>query len=96
MQEDDDQSWNELLGAIKKAGAGQPAAGPDAAPPTFVSRMRKMRETLWLVARTLLWRRWSLVAIAVALIIYLVAYLVLKEDPAPTIPPPQPPSPLSS
>jgi hypothetical protein len=95
MPNHQDDSWNRLLKAAKKSGAGT-ESGRDSSPPDdFVSRMRSARKALWGLARTLLWRRWSLVAIAVAAALYLIVWLVLKDDPAPLIPPPEPPNPLS-
>jgi hypothetical protein len=58
--------------------------------------MRTMRASLWTLAVTLLWRKWSLVAILVAVILYLVACLLLKSEPSPAIPTPEPPNPVSS
>ena len=95
MNDESDQPWKELVKAAQKARAKAPDEEAPAPPPNFVSRMREMRRSLWRMARTILWRRWSLVAIVIALLLYLVAYLILRPDPAPTIPPPAPPNPLS-
>lgn len=95
MSENDHESWNQLLGAAKRAGSGQPPGPEGAAPPTVVSRLRELRKTLWVFARTVLWRRWSVFAIVVAALLYLLAYLLLKPDPEPSIQAPQPPTPLS-
>lgn len=93
--DDSEEPWNRLAKAARTARAGEPPDLPLRAPEGFVSRMRVTRERLWTFAKTYLWRRWSLIAVAVALFLYLVAHLILKEDPAPTISPPQPPTPLS-
>ena len=95
MNEDDKQPWNQLVDAAKKVGAGRPPPPGSPTPEAFVSRIRTMRQSLWSLARTILWRRWSLIAIVVAAILYLVAHLLLKPDPEPSIPTPEPPSPLA-
>ena len=96
MTNNDEESWKQLVSAARKVGAGKPAARQSlVAPASFVAHMRSVRKTLWAFARTVLWRRWSLVAIAVAVLLYLIAYLVLKPEPTLSIPPPEPPHPLS-
>ena len=95
MNDEPDQPWKELVKAAHKARAESPDDASPTPPPNFVSRMREMRQSLWQIARTILWRRWSLIAIVIALLLYLVAYFLLRTDPAPTIPPPEPPDPLT-
>jgi hypothetical protein len=95
MNNDDDETWNQLVNAAKQVGAGKTGIEERSAPQRFVAHMRKVRGTLWDLAKALLWRRWSLIAIVVACVLYLIAYLLLKQDPAPVIPTPQPPNPLS-
>ena len=61
----------------------------------FVSRVVMMRRGLWRFARTLLWRRWLLVAAGAAIVLFLTIYVVMKltppPDPAPRLPfPPAP------
>ena len=92
---DDQESWKQLVDAAKKAGAGKPVHGETSAPEGFVAQMRTTRKKLWLIAKTVLWRRWSLVAVAVAVVLYLLAHLLLKPDPSPSIVPPEPPNPIS-
>ena len=58
--------------------------------------MRSMRKDLWTLARTLLWRRWSLIAMIIAILAYLLVYLFLREEREPSITPPKPPHLLSS
>jgi hypothetical protein len=94
--DDDRESWNKLVNLAKQSGAGRTGTDEAAVPKSFVSRMRKLRSTLWDFAKTLLWRRLSLVATIVAIVLYLVVYLLTKQDPVPSIPTPQPPIPLSS
>lgn len=94
MTDDKQDSWNKLVDTAKHLDAtGSAAEVP--APEGFVARMRSVRKSLWSLARTLLWRRWSLVAIVVAALLYLLVYLFFRPDPTPTIPTPQPPTPLA-
>ena len=96
MKDDDNQApWQSLVKAAQEAGAGEPPEREENAPEGFVARMRLLRKTLWTFAKSYLWRRWSLFAVIVALVLYLIAYLLLKADPPPSITPPQLPSPLS-
>lgn len=95
MKRDDQDAWTRLLGEAKKSGAGQPGRRETGDPSSFVVRMRTARENLWVFAKTILWRRWSLIAIAVALLLYLIAYLVLGPAAPPSIPTPDPPRPLT-
>jgi len=96
MHDDDRESWNRLVNLAKQVGAGKTNADQATAPQRFVSHMRKVRSSLWALAKALLWRRLSLIAIIVAFVLYLIARLLLGQDPAPSIPTPQPPIPLSS
>ena len=96
MPKDEPESWSQLVNLAKKAGAGKPGTAKATASKQFISHMRIVRHSLWSLAKTLLWRRLSLVAVIVALVLYLIARLLLGQDPAPTIPTPQPPTPLSS
>lgn len=91
----DQESWKQLVDAARKAGAGKPVSGEASAPEGFVEQVRTARKKLWLFARTVLWRRWALVAVAVAVILYLVAHLLFQPDPSPSIVPPEPPHPIS-
>ena len=93
--DDQEDAWRKLVTASRAAGAGK--IEEDAvASKSVVSSIRKARETLWKVAKVLLWRRWSIVAILVAALLYLLAYLFLKKEEAPSIDIPEPPTPLSS
>ena len=94
-QDNSEEPWKRLVEAARETGA---ADGPQSAPPPpdgFVAGVRTVRRKLWKFAKSYLWRKWSLAAIAVALLLYLVAYLILKQDPPPSISPPEPPSPVS-
>ena len=91
--------WKRLVNAARDAGATSGEEPSDAAPSTFVSRVITLRAGLWKFARTVLWRRWSLVAALLALLLYLLFFLILKSAPpnqAPSTTPltlPQPPNP---
>lgn len=95
MPDDDRESWDNIVKLAKQAGAGKNGPGDTTAPQRFVAHMRQVRRSLWDLAKALLWRRLSLVAMVVALVLYLIARLILSQDPAPSIPTPHPPSPLS-
>jgi len=90
MSHPSDNSWIEL---VRKAGTtGSKAETPDMHPPEiFVSRVRAMRSRLWEYARLLLWRRWSLILLAVAVLGYLLAQTMLRPDSTRVIPVPSPP-----
>lgn len=91
---DPDQSpWNRLVSASRPASENNDGEHP---PEGFVAHMRKVRGDLWGFARTLLWRRGSLIAIVVALLLYLLAHFFLKSDPAPSVTPPKPRNPISA
>ncbi len=90
--------WNRLVDAARNAGATEDHAPNDAASSGFVARVITMREGLWRLAKTLLWRRWSLVAALIAIALYLILYFVMKSippasDPVPTPSLPLPPEP---
>lgn len=92
--EPEENAWKKLLSAAKEVDAATKPT-PDAAPPDgFIPRMRLMREGLWTMAKTLFWRRWSLVAVIIALALYGLARLLLQPEPTPSISPPAPPTPL--
>lgn len=94
-EQDEDSPWNQLVGAAKEVGATAPDGPPEPVPSGFAGRIVAMREGLWRLARTLLWRRWSLVAALLAIVLYLILYFVLKSDPVPEPAPqlPMPPAP---
>ena len=96
MDDRRDNRWDEILHAAREAGVGRAAAAPPAAAPErFVARVRAMRAGLWALAKALFWRRWSLVAVAIAALLYLVVHLLLRPDPPRSIPTPVPPTPLA-
>ena len=81
--------WNRLLGAAKEAGATEDDSPVEEAPSGFVKRMISMQEGLWKFAKTILWRRWSLVAALLAIALYLTLYFVMKSNPPTPAPAPQ-------
>jgi hypothetical protein len=95
MTDDEQEPWKSLVKAARKAGAGKHAPPETPAPKGFVPHLRAVRKKLWILAKTTLWRRWALVAVAVAAVLYLLAVILLKSDPAPSITPPEPPNPIS-
>jgi hypothetical protein len=95
---DPENPWTRFVDAAKDAGATEDDASVEAAPSGFVKRVIAMREGLWKFAKTILWRRWSLVAALLAIVLYLTLYFVMKSnpptpDPAPTPTLPLPPEP---
>ena len=91
---DQENAWNRLVGAAKDAGAAGDDEPIEAAPSGFVKRVITMREGLWLFAKTVLWRRWSLAAAVIAIILYLVFYFVMKANPPESAPATNPSLPL--
>ena len=90
MSNSSDNPWIELIRKVRTT--GPPAESPDMHPPEFfVSRVRAMRARLWEYARLLLWRRWSLILLAVAVLGYLLAHAMLRTDTSRVIPVPSPP-----
>ena len=99
---DQQNSWNRFIDAAKNAGATKDRAAADKPPSSFVSSVIAMRENLWQFAKTVLWRRWSLVAALIAIVLYLTFYVIMKTNPpepdpvpapSPTPTPPLPPDP---
>lgn len=91
----EDRPWKELLEAAKSERALPGSEDVEPAPDSFVNRIRAMRAGLWAAAKAVFWRRWSLVAVLVALLVYGLCHLLLKPDTESTIPPPHPPHLLS-
>ena len=93
---DPENEWNKLVRSAKDIGAadGDEAGGREA-PSGFVSRVVKLREDLWLMAKTLVWRRWLLVAAGAAFVVLIVVFVFLKLNPPDDAPPaiPLPPAP---
>tara|TARA_B100000459_G_scaffold88189_1_gene49606 strand:- start:474 stop:779 length:306 start_codon:yes stop_codon:yes gene_type:complete len=94
-----ENQWSRLVDAARDAGATTREEQHDAAPSTFISQIITLKEGLWKFARTVLWRRWSLVAALLALLLYLSLFLILRStspSSAPSTAPltlPQPPDP---
>jgi hypothetical protein len=95
MSDDDDDSWSRLVRVAKRSGAGKGSHRTPMVSPLIINRMRELRQNLWVLAKTMVWRRWSLVALAVAVALYLLAFFLLREKAPTSIPPPDPPHPLS-
>lgn len=85
-----DNAWIEL---VRKVGAGEPEEErQEVSPPEcFVSRVRAMRSRLWEYARLLLWRRWSLILLGLALLGYLLVKATVRPDASQLVPVPSPP-----
>ncbi|MBB07956.1 MAG: hypothetical protein CMN03_06800 [Roseibacillus sp.] len=79
---DKNNQWNRLVDAAREAGATtENGEGPeDHAPSTFVSGVITMRQGLWKFARTVLWRRWSLIVALMAIALYLVFYTTMNSN----------------
>ena len=95
-KQEEDPSWSKLAETVRRLDSGQDSVAPPNAPPDFVSRMRSKRRELWDLARALLWRRWSLIAVFIAIVAYLLVHVLLKKDREPSITPPKPPHLFSS
>jgi transposase-like protein len=85
--------WRRLL----KAGARPAEAMPSAAttpPPRLLDALRHQRAELWRIARTLIWRKWSLLLAVAAILAYMAVLVHHKsmESPASAIPRPETPS----
>lgn len=93
---EEDPSWSKLAETVRRLDSGQDSDPPPKAPADFVSRIRSKRRELWDLARTLLWRRWSLIAVFIAIVAYLLVNFLLKKDREPSITPPKPPHLFSS
>ncbi|MAT30237.1 MAG: hypothetical protein CMP29_00425 [Roseibacillus sp.] len=87
---DKENQWSRLVDAARDAGATTREEQHDAAPSTFISRVITLREGLWKFARTVLWRRWSLVAALLALLLYLTFFLILRSTSPSSVPSPAP------
>ena len=85
-----ENQWSRLVDAARDAGATTREEQHDAAPSTFISRVITLRKGLWKFARTVLWRRWSLVAALLALLLYLTFFLVLRSFSPNSIQSPEP------
>jgi hypothetical protein len=87
--------WNRLVDAAKKSGATADDDPPsEPAPSTFVAGVIALRGGLWKFARTILWRRWSLAAALLAIVLYLLFSIVMKSNPPAPTPEPAPSLPL--
>ena len=88
--------WNRLVDAAREAGVNSNEETKKASS-SFVSSVVAMQKGLWVFARTILWRRWSLFAALLAIAVYLSFFFLMKSgssavktSPAPveTLPPP--------
>ncbi len=87
---DPDRHWQKLVEAARRS-SPESEAPEESAPPGFASRIISLRDTIISIARTLLWRRWS---VAVALLCF-AALLILftatrcSDEPRPLIEAPE-------
>lgn len=103
QDQDRENSWKQLVHAAKEAGATDDDSSEEKAPSAFVAGVIAMREGLLNFARTIIWRRWSLVVALLAIALYLTVYFIMKSNPptqpepapAPSLPQPPDPSPES-
>lgn len=58
---DPEQRWRKLAAAARRGGPG-PDPGHAAPPPGFAARIVALRDVVIAFARTLLWRRWAVIA----------------------------------
>lgn len=84
-----DKAWKRLVDAARAAPAE--AAPEHRAPDGFAARLVGLRDRIIALARTLLWRRWSLVAALLAAVVYLGVLLVARCDRGPILEPPDDP-----
>ncbi len=79
---DKNNQWSRLIDAAREAGATteNEDSSKDHASSTFVSGVITMRKGLWKFARTVLWRRWSLIVALLAIALYLIFYFTMTPD----------------
>ena len=83
-----DQQWEKFVRAARKA---PPESGDDDTPPRgFISGIVGFRDAIANFARTLAWRRWSILVALLSGIVLLVAFALTRcdEDRVPLIAPP--------
>jgi len=72
-----EESWKKLVEAARKA-----PPEPETPPPAgFASRVVALRDAIAAFARTLLWRRWSVLAALACLALFLAVLVVTKCSP---------------
>jgi len=76
-----EESWKKLVEAARKA-PPEPESPP---PPDFASRVVALRDAIAAFARTLLWRRWS-VLVALGCLVLFLAVLAATKCSAPERP----------
>ena len=84
-----DHRWDKLVKAAQKS---PPAEPEEKLPPGFVSRIVGLRDAIAAFARTLAWRRWSVLTAILSAGILLIVFAVTRcdDDPDPLIAPPEP------
>jgi hypothetical protein len=92
--QDPNHAWQKLAAAARRSPpAGPPGLKP---PPGFASRMVALRHAITALARTLLWRKWSvLTAMACAATLVAVFVATRCTEPRPLINPPPPAEPTA-
>jgi hypothetical protein len=78
---DSEESWKKLVEAARKA----PPEPEEAPPAGFASRVVALRDAIAAFARTLMWRRWSVLAALGCLVLFL-AVLAATKCSAPARP----------
>ena len=81
--------WEKLVKAARKA----PPPEPDVQlPPGLVSRIIGLRNAIAAFARTLAWRRWSVLAALLAAVLLATVFVLTRcrDESAPLILPPEP------
>jgi len=73
---DPEESWKKLVEAARKAPPESESAPPP--PAGFASRVLGLRDTIAAFARTLLWRRWSVLVALCCLALFLTVLAVTK------------------
>jgi len=74
---DNDDPWKRLVAATKQA---PPDDSPDPPPKISVRNLRKTVHTLLLA---LTWRKWTLIAAALAALAFLTFFLIFNDDSRP-------------
>ncbi|MEI6675169.1 MAG: hypothetical protein WCO57_08340 [Verrucomicrobiota bacterium] len=69
---DPQQNWQKLVAAARRA--NPPPVGVKPVPPGFASRIVAMRESIIVLARVLLWRRWS---VSIAILCFVICVVIL-------------------
>ena len=78
--ENAEKKWTTLLDTARKSGGAVPEPTAETAPPaTLLSHLPALREAVALMARTLLWRRFSWLAALLAALLFAAVWILLNQ-----------------